>query len=126
MKALKLYAGVFGPAIVLPAAAATLVGIVIGSAFGKGSMGLDFGMILSALTVVGSFGTPALTILNFVKPENQFVKISAGIVMATGLIASITMINTILKSGFSITQLVLMLVSLSILASGFLQFKGKD
>ena len=126
--AVKLYGGIIGSAIVIPATIVAVAGFTLATAFskgfggGSGSQGYEIGLILGVLAMVLSMAAPAFTAINFVKPENEFRKVSAILVVLAGFMALAYVIYTLTKN-FSVIQLVVLAGALGVFASGLLQLK---
>ncbi|EKJ85844.1 hypothetical protein CLV96_3847 [Leptospira meyeri] len=125
MKALKLYGGIFGSVIILPTSAIVLFGFAMGSMFNQ-TASISTGLILSALTLLGAFAVPPLTILNVINPNNSQSLSASLIVLAVGVISTISLVYTIIDSGFNKVALVILVSALLILASGYLQITRKE
>jgi hypothetical protein len=122
-KVIKLYGGIIGSAIIVPASIVAVAGFAIALAFDKSSGSkIDIGVILSVIAMILSLSTPALTVVNYVKPENEFKKISAILIIIAGLISTISVLYTV-SEGFNIIQILVLFGAVSILASGVLQLK---
>ncbi|MGJ4734873.1 hypothetical protein [Leptospira levettii] len=125
MKALKLYGGIFGSVIILPTSAIVLFGFAMGSMFNQ-TASISTGLILSALTLLGAFAVPPLTILNVINPNNSQSLSASLIVLAVGVISTISLVYTIIDSGFNKVAMVILVSALLILASGYLQITRKE
>lgn len=125
MKALKLYGGIFGSVIILPTSAIVLFGFAMGSMFNQ-TTGISTGLVLSALTLLGAFAVPPLTILNVVNPNNDQYLSASLIVLAVGVISTISLVYTIIDSGFNKVAMVILVSALLILVSGYLQITRKE
>jgi len=122
MNYLKVFGGLFAPAIVFLASLMAVFAIVIGSMRG-GMKGMDyFGLILSLVSMIGSFGVPAITAMNFIKPDNELKKISATIVVVVGALATISTIYTLWKS-INALIIVTLFAAVLILISGLFQMR---
>ncbi|MBE7412076.1 MAG: hypothetical protein L6Q54_05570 [Leptospiraceae bacterium] len=123
IKTIKLYGAIIGSAIVLPAAAMALAVFAIGSIFQRNAhSGFEMAQILSIMTVIGAFGVPALTVANFVKPDNELRIVSASIVTLVGLISTSSVVYTLMKDN-SPLQYAVLVAAVLILVSGILQFR---
>lgn len=127
---IKFFGGIIGSAIVIPATIISVAGFGMAAMFnegfkGKDGEGLKLGIILSVLAMVLSMATPALTVTNFVKPENEFRKISGILILVAGVMAIASIIYTLTKD-FSMIQLFVLLGAIAMSASGYLQVQAKE
>lgn len=121
---IKVFGGIFGSAIILPATIMATMVSSLGAAFGKGG-GIKLEVILSILTLIGTFSVPAFTAMNFIKPDNSLRGISSLIILIVGIISVITIGYLLIKS-FSLILLIVFLAAVALTASGWLQYQDNS
>jgi uncharacterized membrane protein len=125
-KNLELFGGIVGSAIVFPSSILTVFTFLIASFFANAfkESEMEFKMqviiILGILTMIGSFVSPAFTVVNYVKPENPVRKIMSLIVAVSGGLATLFLIFVLIKD-FSFLLLLVLIPSIFLLLSGLLQ-----
>lgn len=125
MKALKLYGGIFGSVIILPTSTIVLFGFAMGSMFNQNAS-ISTGLVLSALTLLGAFAVPPLTVLNYLNPNNSQSVSASIIVLGVGIISTLSLVFNIIDTGFNKVSIVVLIAALLILASGYLQLTKKE
>lgn len=125
MKALKLYGGIFGSVIILPTSTIILFGFAMGSMFNQNAS-ISTGLVLSALTLLGAFAVPPLTVLNYLSPNNSQSVSASIIVLGVGIISTLSLVINIIDTGFNKVSIVVLIAALLILASGYLQLAKKE
>ncbi|MCW7467663.1 hypothetical protein [Leptospira levettii] len=125
MKALKLYGGIFGSVIILPTSTIVLFGFAMGSMFNQNAS-ISTGLVLSALTLLGAFAVPPLTVLNYLNPNNSQSVSASIIVLGVGIISTVSLVFNIIDTGFNKVSIVVLIAALLILASGYLQLTKKE
>lgn len=125
MKALKLYGGIFGSVIILPTSTIVLFGFAMGSMFNQNAS-ISTGLVLSALTLLGAFAVPPLTVLNYLNPNNSQSVSASIIVLGVGVISTLSLVYNIIDTGFNKVSIVVLIAALLILASGYLQLTKKE
>lgn len=125
MKALKLYGGIFGSVIILPTSTIVLFGFAMGSMFNQNAS-ISTGLVLSALTLLGAFAVPPLTVLNYLNPNNSQSVSASIIVLGVGIISTVSLVYNIIDTGFNKVSIVVLIAALLILASGYLQLSKKE
>ncbi|TGM31760.1 hypothetical protein EHQ71_07110 [Leptospira levettii] len=125
MKALKLYGGIFGSVIILPTSTIVLFGFAMGSMFNQNAS-ISIGLVLSALTLLGAFAVPPLTVLNYLNPNNSQSVSASIIVLGVGIISTLSLVFNIIDTGFNKVSIVVLIAALLILESGYLQLTKKE
>lgn len=77
-------------------------------------------ILLGILTMIGSFVSPAFTVVNYVMPENPVRKIMSLVTAVSGALATIFLVFVLFKD-FSWVLLLVLIPSLFLLLSGLLQ-----
>jgi cytochrome bd-type quinol oxidase subunit 2 len=120
--ALRLYSGVLGAVVVMPATIIAVMGFGLKAVLAGSSTGIPADVILSMIALILVMATPAFTAVNVARPENALRKTSAALVTVAGLMAVAAVAYTLSKA-FTGIQVVVMFAAVNVLLSGVLQFR---
>ena len=116
---LVVFGGVFGSAILMPFMVLTVMALFAG-AVATGGIGTYIALIFTALALLGLFGAPFFTILNYIEPDNPLQKITGIIIVAAAAIALLSALISMFYA-FSIVQIVILLFSVLVILAGLIQ-----
>ncbi|MCR9144449.1 MAG: hypothetical protein NXI24_19580 [bacterium] len=119
---LMVFGGVFGAIIALTFVAPLVIGLAGAIAIGGEAVGFGhyFAIFFLGLAALGLAGTPFFAVINYLEPENPLQLSSAIICIVAGAIVVLAAIISMFY-GFSLLQLVAILMGVLVILSGLLQ-----